>query len=180
MVKRKQTQSSSDRNRQYSIFVKAFKEDNQNIMEEGYNKGFRISNNIFISQLAKEINNVLNRYMVRTIRFTNFKYLDPENINVIEDGYTLLDNIVRLFSDAINIEEGSGKEYFINVYKYFVEKLISLGAVLNQEPVYPNFEGLSTDFLGKVVAIINILNSVNPYYQEDTSSEDTSSEDMLY
>ena len=97
--------------------------------------------------------------MIRPIRFKSYRLLNPQNINIIENGYTLLDVVSKMFSDAIDLEEEEGKDYFLNSYLFFVDKLIKMGAVLNNQPFYPT----SIPLNAKLKNIIDMLESVNPY-----------------
>ena len=159
MVKRKQSKSLDTMNKKYRDFLKAFLNDDEEGIENGYKQGFEISNKTFAEQLSKEITNVLNRNMIRPIRFKSYRLLNPQNINIIENGYTLLDVVSKMFSDAIDLEEEEGKDYFLNSYLFFVDKLIKMGAVLNNQPFYPT----SIPLNAKLKNIIDMLESVNPY-----------------
>jgi hypothetical protein len=158
MVKRTQSKSGHVVNKQYQNFLKAFRDDDKNGIRIRYEKGFTIPNKIFVKELANEINNILNRIMTREIRLDTYKLLNPENINVIENGYTLLDNVVQMFTAAIDLED-EAKEYFLNIYTHFVEKLIKMGAVLNNDPSYPKTIAMNN----QLASIINVLETVNPY-----------------
>jgi len=101
--------------------------------------------------------------MIQPIRFKSFKLLNPENVNVIENGYSLLDMIVEIFTQAIDKEEEYGKDYFLNGYLFFVNKLIIMGALLNKPPTYPTTLPMNQKF----VNLIETLESVNPNYVSD-------------
>lgn len=163
MVKRTQSKTGHVVNKQYRDFLKAFRENDGKAIKVGYEKGFRIPNKIFVEELAKEINSTLNREMSREIRLDTYQLLNPKNINILENGYTLLDNVVLLFAGAIDLEDRGVKDYFLNIYAHFVEKLIKMGAVLNNDPLYPTTIPMNN----KLASIINVLETVNPYAIED-------------
>lgn len=174
MVKRRQSRAQDLRNKVSRGFLKAFKDNDQEGIKLGYQKGFRVPNTVFIDQLAKQINNVLNRNMIQTINFDSYKLLNPKNINVRHNGYTLLDVITKLFSDAIDMMEvESGKKYFLNSYEFFVDKLIQMGAVLNHEPIYPTTIRMNT----QLAKIINTLETVNPYATDEEATDEEATDE---
>jgi hypothetical protein len=105
--------------------------------------------------------------MTREIRLDTYKLLNLKNINILENGYTLLDNVVQMFTAAIDLEDDVGeqgvKDYFLNIYTHFVEKLIKMGAVLNKGPSYPTTIPMNN----QLANIINVLETVNPYAEMD-------------
>lgn len=171
MVKRTQSKTGHVVNKQYRDFLKAFRENDGKAIKVGYEKGFRVPNKIFVEELAKEgveddslvLNSTLNREMSREIRLDTYQLLNPKNINILENGYTLLDNVVLLFTGAIDLEDRGVKDYFLNIYSHFVEKLIKMGAVLNNDPLYPTTIPMNN----QLANIINVLETVNPYAIED-------------
>jgi hypothetical protein len=142
MVKKIQSRALDVRNKEYRDFIRAVKEgDNEGIVK-GQKKGFFLANRLFIELLTKEINAILNRQYNYTKTYGLIRLLDPENINVVENGYTLLDHIIDLFGMALEQEdEPSAKKYFINHFTAQFDKLLSLGAEINQIPkLYANEE----------------------------------------
>jgi len=135
MGKKFQSRALDIRNKEYRDFIRAVKDGDKEGIEIGQKKGFFLGNKLFIELLAKEINQILNREYNDVKTYTLIRLLDPENINVVENGYTLLDNIIDLFSQAIDAEDdASAQKYFVNHFDYHLQKLLTLGAKIKQNP----------------------------------------------
>jgi hypothetical protein len=177
MVKRRQSRSIDVRNKDFREFLKAFRDRNVIKLKELYDKGFRVPNKVFLNQLEKELNTIIDPNPdlskgIPTIFFNAYQYLDPENINVRENGHTLLDAVVQMFTDAIDIEPiDMKKNNLIFYYLFFVEYLIKMGAQMTMDIPIPQTVPLSEQ-LGKIITLLaEVVPSPSapdsPYSSED-------------
>jgi hypothetical protein len=138
MTRKYQSRAQDLRNKEYRDFITAIKDGDKEEIDKGVKKGFYLGNKLFIDLLEKEIYQILNRQYVSVKTYGLIRLLNPDNINVSENGLTVLDNVIYLFSEAIDSEdEPSAKKYFINNFLYHLDNLLLLGAEMNQPPRLP-------------------------------------------
>jgi hypothetical protein len=138
MTKKYQSRAQDLRNKEYRDFIRAIKDGDEAEIDKGVKKGFYLGNKVFIDLIEKEIYQILNRQYVNVRTYVLIRLLNPDNINDSENGLTVLDNVIDLFSVAIDSEDDpSAKKYFINNFLYHLDKLLLLGAKMNQPPRLP-------------------------------------------
>jgi hypothetical protein len=175
MVKRHQSKSLRLTNSEFRKFVKAFRDYDTVELKKGYDKGYRIPNKVFIDKIMDEINKVLDTDL-RTIHPQHLvKYLDKNSINDNING-TLLDNVVSIFTDAINVSDGwvaDGENpiqsYLVSLYYFYLLNLTYIGAKLNRDVVVPkNVIQSSIPIFAK---ILELIESLEPNYNIESEVE---------
>jgi hypothetical protein len=154
MVKRTQSKTLDIRNREYRKFIQALRNDESEALDLGRKKRFILGNKLFLELLLKEINGVLSRNVPHIKTYQLVQLLDPENINVVEDDSTILDNVIDFFGQAVDIDDNnSAQAYFINHFYILVNKLLDIGAEIRRSPRLPQNE----KFLEKLNDVLNQL-----------------------
>lgn len=172
MVKRRQTKAMDIRNQQYREFLKAFRDRNVIKLKEWYDKGFRLPNKIFLNQLEKDLNAVLDpnpdlNKEIPTLFFHSYLFLDPENINVKDNGHTLLDAVVQMFTDAVDIEPTENKKKnMLYYYLFFINNLVQMGAKMSMKVIIPQTIDMN-ETLQKIITMLTPIESPYPSSEED-------------
>lgn len=176
MVKKSQSKSLRLQNADYRKFVNAYRNSDYNELQRGYKKGYRIGNKVFLDTLSNEIIEIEMGVFLNMLPKIAVKYLNKTYMNQpMEGNYTLLDMVVRIFTDAIdltkNYEEANKYIYFL--YLSYLIELGSKGAVLNQNPVYPANISIDNPYSQEILKILEHLdpNKINDESEEENSDE---------
>lgn len=171
MVKKYQSKSLRLQNADYRKFVQAYLNYDQNQLKIGYDKGYRVGKSVFLDRLVKEINTVLNwENFDKMITADAIEYLNPYYVNErMNGGYTLLDVVNRLFTDAIDLSDHEVMiRYFLASYHFYLLNLKKIGAELSQSPVYPKNTIIGDQ---NYINILILLEALDPNFYESSEEE---------
>jgi hypothetical protein len=178
MGKKVQSKSLRLKNTEYRKFVNAYRDSDYDELRKGYKKGYRIGNKVFLDELSNEMNEIqLGSFLTMSPK-NAIKYLNKTYINQpMEGNFTLLDMVVRIFTDAIDLTSNNqeANKYIYFLYISYLIELGSKGAVLNHAPVYPE-NALSEDNPYSK-EILNILEHLDPNKLQEESEEEESEEE---
>jgi hypothetical protein len=139
MVKRTtQSKSSLLQNQDYKKFLQAFKNlDEKEINRIGKNKGYYISQKLFIELLMKEITSTLSGNYPKVRVYTLVDFLDPKDLTTYDrqTGATLLDYVIEIYSQALKqVDYVNDQNYLISNFETLLFFLELKGALVHAQP----------------------------------------------
>jgi len=137
MVKRTQSKSLRLQNQDYRKFIQAVKNLDEKGIKIGKNKGYKISQKLFIELLMKEITSTLsgNYPPVRVYQLVDL--LDPQDLITYnrQTGATLLDYVIDIYSQVLKqVDDVIDQNYLISNFETLLFFLELKGALVHAQP----------------------------------------------
>lgn len=132
-----QSKSLRLRNQEYRKFIQSVKNLDKKGINIGKNKGYHISNDLFIQLLINEINSVLSGNYPSVRSWELLDLLDPQDLQDISrtTGATLLDYVIDIYSQALKaVIDSIDQRYLISSFETLLMFLLMKGAYAHKPP----------------------------------------------